>query len=101
MMTATVTDTRRNGNRVGERVELGRQRVPVGEIVLSGQRVDSVVRFFCARGAVALVSARLVLRTTPVVFVAGVWRRTRERNDGTTSARWLGRAATKIAGVRS
>ena len=84
MMTPTVTDTRRNGNRVGERVELGRQRVPVGEIVLSGQRVDSVVRFFCARGAVALVSARLVLRTTPVVFVARVWRQDageKRRND--------------------
>lgn len=101
MMTATVTDTRRNGNRVGERVELGRQRVPVGEIVLSGQRVDSVVRFFLCQGSSRSRVGQARVRTTPVVFVAGVWRRTRERNDGTTSARWLGRAATKIAGVRS
>jgi hypothetical protein len=34
-----------NGNPVGERVELGRYRVPDGERIIYGQRVDGVVRF--------------------------------------------------------
>jgi hypothetical protein len=44
MMTPTVTETRRNGNPVAERVELGRYRVPDGGRIIYGQRVDGVVR---------------------------------------------------------
>jgi hypothetical protein len=44
MTTPTVTEIRRNGNSVGERTELARYTVPVGERVLYGQRVDGVVR---------------------------------------------------------
>ena len=44
MTTPKVTELVRNGNRVGERVELGRYRVPAGERILYGQRVDGVVR---------------------------------------------------------
>jgi hypothetical protein len=44
MTTPTVTETRRNGNPVGERMELARYTVLVGERVLYGQRVDGVVR---------------------------------------------------------
>jgi len=44
MMTPIVTEIRRNGNPVGERVELGRYRVPEGERIICGQRVDGVVR---------------------------------------------------------
>ena len=45
MMTPIVTEIRRNGNPVGQRVELGRYRVPEGERIIYGQRVDGVVRF--------------------------------------------------------
>jgi hypothetical protein len=45
MTTPTVTELRRNGNRVGDRVELARYAVPgARERVLYGQRVDGVVR---------------------------------------------------------
>ena len=44
MTTPTVTEIRRNGNPVGERIELARYTVPVGERVLYGQRVNGVVR---------------------------------------------------------
>jgi hypothetical protein len=44
MTTATVIETRRNGNIVGKRVELARYIVPAGERVLYGQRVNGVVR---------------------------------------------------------
>ena len=44
MMTPIVTEIRRNGNPVGERVELGRYRIPAGERIVYGQRVDGVVR---------------------------------------------------------
>jgi hypothetical protein len=44
MTTPTVTELRRNGNPVGERVELGRYRVSAGERVIVGQRVHGVVR---------------------------------------------------------
>ena len=44
MTTPTVTEIRRNGNPVGERIELARYAVPVGERVLYGQRVNGVVR---------------------------------------------------------
>jgi hypothetical protein len=45
MTTPTVTETRRNGNLVGERVELARYTVPDGgERILYGQRVAGVVR---------------------------------------------------------
>ena len=44
MSTPTVTELRRNGNPVGERVELGRYRVGSGERVIVGQRVNGVVR---------------------------------------------------------
>jgi hypothetical protein len=41
----TVTEIRRNGNPVGERIELARYSVPIGQRVLYGQRVHGVVRF--------------------------------------------------------
>ena len=44
MTTPTVTETRRNGNPVGERTELARYTIPVGQRVLYGQRVNGVVR---------------------------------------------------------
>jgi hypothetical protein len=44
MTTPTVTELVRNGNRVGQRVELGRYRIPTGECVLYGQRINGVVR---------------------------------------------------------
>jgi hypothetical protein len=45
MTTPTVTETRRNGNTVGERVELGQYRTAAGEERrLYGQRVSTVVR---------------------------------------------------------
>jgi hypothetical protein len=44
MTTPTVTEIRRNGNSVGERVELGRYTVLAGQRVLYGQRVNGVVR---------------------------------------------------------
>ena len=44
MTTPTVTETRRNGNPVVERIELARYTVPAGERVLYGQRVNGVVR---------------------------------------------------------
>jgi len=44
MTTPTVTEIRRNGNLVGERMELARYTVPVGERIVYGQRVDGVVR---------------------------------------------------------
>jgi hypothetical protein len=44
MTTPTVTETRRHGGRVGERVELARYTIPVGERVIYGQRVNGVVR---------------------------------------------------------
>ena len=44
MTTPTVTELRRNGNPIGERVELGRYHVSSDERVIVGQRVDGVVR---------------------------------------------------------
>lgn len=44
MTTPVVTETRRNGNPVGERVELGRYTTPAGERILYGQRINGVVR---------------------------------------------------------
>jgi hypothetical protein len=44
MTAPAVTDTHGTGNYIGERVELGRYRIPAGERVLYGQRVDGVVR---------------------------------------------------------
>ena len=45
MTTPTVTETCRNGNRIRERMELGRYRTHAGvERVLYGQRVANVVR---------------------------------------------------------
>jgi hypothetical protein len=45
MTTPTVTETRRNGNPVGERVELARYTLPGGDKrALYGQRVNGVVR---------------------------------------------------------
>ena len=57
MTTPTVTETRRNGNPVGERIELARYTVPVGERVLYGQRVNGVVRFQPGRGVVLVASS--------------------------------------------
>ncbi|MGI8559091.1 MAG: hypothetical protein ACR2ND_12440 [Solirubrobacteraceae bacterium] len=45
MTTPTVTETSRNGNHVGGRIELGRYRTDAGvERVLYGQRIAGVVR---------------------------------------------------------
>ena len=44
MTTPTVTETRRNGNPVGERVELATYSVHGEQRVLYGQRIDGVVR---------------------------------------------------------
>ena len=45
MTTPTVTETQRNRNHVGERIELGRYLTDAGvERVLYGQRVGTVVR---------------------------------------------------------
>jgi hypothetical protein len=45
MTTPTVSEIRRNGNHVGERMELGRYRTDDGvERVLYGQRIANVVR---------------------------------------------------------
>jgi hypothetical protein len=44
MTTPTVTETVRNGNPVGKRVELGRYTITAGERILYGQRVSGVVR---------------------------------------------------------
>jgi len=63
MTTPTITETRRNGNPVGERIELARYTVPVGERVLYGQRVNGVVRVTdvpaCGRGRAYLVEREL------------------------------------------
>jgi hypothetical protein len=63
MTTPTVTEIRRNGNPVGERIELARYSVPVGERVLYGQRVNGVVRVTdvpaCDRGRAYLVEREL------------------------------------------
>jgi hypothetical protein len=45
MTTPTITELIRNGNHVGERVELGRYTAPTaGERIIYGQRVNGVVR---------------------------------------------------------
>jgi hypothetical protein len=44
MTTPTVTELVRNGNRVGQRVELARYTLPAGERVLYGQCINGVVR---------------------------------------------------------
>ena len=44
MTTPTVTELVRNGNPVGQRVELARYRVRSGERILYGQRIGGVVR---------------------------------------------------------
>jgi hypothetical protein len=63
MTTPTVTEIRRNGNPVGERIELARYSVPVGQRVLYGQRVNGVVRVTdvpaCGRGRAYLVEREL------------------------------------------
>ena len=63
MTTPTVTEIRRNGNPVGERIELARYSVPVGERILYGQRVNGVVRVTdvpaCGRGRAYLVEREL------------------------------------------
>ena len=53
MTTPTVIELVRNGNLVGERVELGRYTAAsVGERIVYGQRVDGVVRFLPTDGVV-------------------------------------------------
>ena len=61
MTTPTVTELRRNGNPVGERVELGRYHLSSGERVIVGQRVNGVVRLSdvpAARGGRAYLIER-------------------------------------------
>ena len=55
MTTPTVTELVRNGNRVGQRVELARYIIPGGERVLYGQRINGVVRFLPGRSVVLVV----------------------------------------------
>jgi hypothetical protein len=56
MTTPTITETRRNANPVGERVELARYSLLDGtERVLHGQRVLGVVRFLPERRVVLVV----------------------------------------------
>jgi hypothetical protein len=63
MTTPTITETRGNDNLIGERIELARYTVPVGERVLYGQRVNGVVRVTdvpaCGRGRAYLVEREL------------------------------------------
>jgi hypothetical protein len=63
MTTPTVTETVRNGNQVGERVELGRYTIPGQQRVLYGQRINGVVRVTdvpaCGRGRAYLVEREL------------------------------------------
>ena len=63
MTTPTVTEMRRNGNPVGERVELARYTVPGGQRVVYGQRVNGVVRVTdvpaCGRSRAYLVEREL------------------------------------------
>ena len=44
MTTPTVTETRRHGHQIGERVELARYTISSGARIVLGQRVDGVVR---------------------------------------------------------
>jgi hypothetical protein len=44
MTTPTVTETRRHGYQIGERVQLARYTISSGARVVLGQRVDGVVR---------------------------------------------------------
>lgn len=44
MTTHATTEIQTAANPVGERIELGRYTVPIGERILYGQRVDGVVR---------------------------------------------------------
>ena len=44
MTTPTVTELVRNGNPIGERVELARYTISAGERIIYGQRVRGVVR---------------------------------------------------------
>ena len=63
MTTPTVTETVRNGNHVGQRVELGRYTIPGQERVLYGQRINGVVRVTdvpaCGRGRAYIVEREL------------------------------------------
>jgi len=59
MTTPTVTEIRRNGNPVGERIELARYTVRVGERVLYGQRVNGVVSFLPSEPVVLVASSQL------------------------------------------
>jgi hypothetical protein len=67
MTSPIVTEIRRNGNPVGERVELGRYTIRDEERVLYGQRVHGVVRVTdvpaCGRGRAYLVERELELGT--------------------------------------
>jgi hypothetical protein len=58
MTTPTITEIRRNGNPVGERVELARYTVPTGERIVYGQRVNGVVRFLPGKSDVFVMSSR-------------------------------------------
>jgi hypothetical protein len=44
MTTPTVTETRRHGHQIGERIELARYTISSGARIVLGQRVDGVVR---------------------------------------------------------
>ena len=89
MMPPTVTEIRRNGNPVGERVELGRYSVPAaGERVIYGQRLANVARLLPGE-LVVVVRGRIDsdddIRRSRRPSVAGVHRdavRPKRRNCG-------------------
>jgi hypothetical protein len=95
MTTPTVTEIRRNGNPVGERIELARYTSPVGQRVLYGQRVNGVVRFLPGNLAVLVGSlgstedSRCRSRTT--IPVEGCTKAVgRNRPNGASEPRCLG-----------
>jgi hypothetical protein len=94
MTTPTVTEIRRNGNPVGERVELGRYTVPAGERILYGQRVDGVVRFLPENPVVLVGSLDSTedstCRSRTTIRVEGGTKAVRrERPDGASQPRSL------------
>jgi hypothetical protein len=59
MSPSTITETRPSGHQVGERVELARYTISVGERAIYGQRIDGVVRFLPREGVVLVAQQHL------------------------------------------
>jgi hypothetical protein len=94
MTTPTVTEIRRNGNPVGERIELGRYSVPAaGERVIYGQRVDGVVRLTDVpahgRGRAYLIEREL--ERDGYDALKAMWPTTWSRRDSWRTYRWRSR----------